>query len=92
VQLTGRDNYTRIGRQVGANLVDNPELANDPTVAGLILAQFLKNKESEIRAAVATRDFRRARRLVNGGRHGLERFIDAFERGERALDAPRRNP
>jgi hypothetical protein len=84
VQLTGRSNYTTIGPQVGADLVANPELANDPTVAGLIHAQFLKNKEAAIRAAVANRNLGRARQLVNGGSNGLDRFIDAFKRGERA--------
>jgi hypothetical protein len=85
VQLTGRANYTRIGAQVGSDLTGNPELANDPTVAGLVLAQFLKNKEASIRAALASANLALARKLVNGGSHGLERFVDAFERGERAL-------
>jgi hypothetical protein len=85
VQLTGRANYTAISRQIGSDLVANPELANDPTVAGLVLAQFLKNKEPQTRAALSHRDLARARRLVNGGRHGLDRFTDAYERGERLL-------
>jgi hypothetical protein len=87
VQLTGRANYTRIGRQIGHDLVAAPHLANDPTVAGLILAQFLKNAEGAIRAALSSNDMRRARRLVNGGSHGLDRFSDAFERGEEAIAA-----
>jgi uncharacterized protein (TIGR02594 family) len=80
IQLTGRANYREVGAQVGSDLVANPELANDPTIAGLILAQFLKNKESKIRAALAAQDLRKARKLVNGGSHGLERFMDAFRR------------
>jgi hypothetical protein len=87
VQLTGRSNYTRIGRQIGRDLVGAPQLANDPTVAGLILAQFLKNAENDIREALASNDMRRARRLVNGGSHGQDVFTDAFERGEKALPA-----
>jgi hypothetical protein len=87
VQLTGRSNYTTIGPQVGTDLVANPELANDPTIAGLILAQFLKNKEAAIRSALANRNLGRARQLVNGGSHGRDHFVDAFERGERALPA-----
>jgi hypothetical protein len=85
VQLTGRANYTRIGAQVGSDLTGNPELGNDPTVAGLVLAQFLKNKEASIRSALASANLRLARKLVNGGSHGLDRFVDAFERGQRAL-------
>ena len=81
VQLTGRDNYTRVGPQVGADLLGDPSRANDPTIAGLILAQFLKNKEAKVRSALASGDLKTARKLVNGGSHGLERFEDAFRRG-----------
>jgi len=81
VQLTGRDNYTRIGPQVGANLVGTPALANDPALAGLILAQFLKNKEAAIRTALANDNLLKARRLVNGGSHGFDRFEETFNKG-----------
>ncbi|MCB1811444.1 MAG: M15 family metallopeptidase [Candidatus Competibacteraceae bacterium] len=87
VQLTGRFNYTTIGRQLGIDLAGNPELANNPTIAGQILALFIRNKESSIRTALARDDLRTARRLINGGSHGLERFTDAFERGLRLLPA-----
>ncbi|WP_157785525.1 M15 family metallopeptidase [Sinorhizobium fredii] len=85
VQLTGRHNYKRIGDSIGMNLIADPELANEPSVAGLILAQFLKTKERAIRHALSAHDFVAARRAVNGGSHGLERFVDAFKRGETAL-------
>src|SRR6185295_12732409 len=81
IQLTGRDNYTTIGPQVGVNLVGDPQLANDPGIAGLILAQFLKNKESAIRTALANDDLLKARKLVNGGSHGFDRFEDTFNKG-----------
>jgi hypothetical protein len=80
VQLTGRDNYTRVGPQVGSNLVGDPRLANDPTLAGLILAQFLKNNETPIRTALANNQLLEARRLVNGGSHGFDRFEDTYNR------------
>jgi Bacterial SH3 domain len=85
VQLTGRDNYTRIGPQVGAPLVGDPALANDPSLAGLILAQFLKNHESAIRSALARDDLATARKLVNGGSHGLDKFEDTFRKGQNIL-------
>jgi hypothetical protein len=85
VQLTGRHNYTVIGSQIGQPLVSNPELANDPTIAGLILATFLKNKERQIRAALQANDLRKARRKVNGGVHGLSRFVDTFTRGQQVF-------
>ncbi len=85
VQLTGRDNYTRIGSQIQQDLVGRPSLANDPATAGVILARFLLNKEAAIRTALAAGDLRRARKLVNGGSHGFDRFKDAFDRGLAAL-------
>ena len=85
VQLTGRDNYTRIGAQIGVTLVADPDRANDPEVAGKILAQFLKNKESRIRKALANHDLQDSRRTVNGGSHGFARFKDAYDRGLIAL-------
>lgn len=85
VQLTGRFNYNRISAQVGQDLVANPGLANDPAVAGLILAQFLKNSERAIRNALAAGALRQARKIVNGGSHGFDRFKDAYDRGLRSL-------
>ena len=59
-----------------------PERANEPDIAAAVLATFLKEKEQAIKTALAEDDLRRARRLVNGGSHGLDRFTDAFRRGE----------
>ena len=81
IQLTGRDNYRRVGAQIGVDLVADPASANSPSIAGLILAQFLKNKESTIRSAVASNDLAKARKAVNGGSHGLDRFTDTFRKG-----------
>jgi hypothetical protein len=81
IQLTGRDNYTRIGTQIGVDLVAQPPQANQPRIAGQILAQFLANKEDDIRAALAADDLALARKLVNGGSHGLDRFKDAYSKG-----------
>jgi predicted chitinase len=81
VQLTGRDNYNKIGAQIGVNLIADPDRANDPEIAGKILARFLKNKESRIRKALVNRDLQDARKAVNGGSHGFNRFKDAYDRG-----------
>jgi peptidoglycan L-alanyl-D-glutamate endopeptidase CwlK len=81
VQLTGRDNYVRYGKQLKIKLAENPELANDPAVAGKILAAFLKDKERIIKRALLENDLKAARRAVNGGSHGLDRFSDAYRIG-----------
>jgi len=87
VQLTGRDNYGRVGKQLGLDLLGNPDLGCDGASAGLILAQFLKNNESKIRAALAANDLKTARRLVNGGSLGLEDFTAAYNTGLKTLPA-----
>lgn len=84
IQLTGRANYADIGRRInlGNQLIDDPEKANDPEIAGRILAEFLKRSEARIRTALDRRDLPEARRLVNGGSHGLNPFRTAYLRGE----------
>ena len=83
IQLTGRSNYTKFSKKLGlgTELVKNPDRANDPDIAAKILALFLKDKEYKIKEALLENDLRRARRLVNGGSHGLDDFKDAFNIG-----------
>ena len=57
-------------------------------MAGRILAAFLADRQRPIKEALLEGDLARARRLVNGGRHGLERFTAAYRIG----DAPARRP
>jgi len=91
VQLTGRDNYNTVSQQIGRpELVTNPDLANDPQIAATILAQFLKNHEQEIRKALRNNDLREARRLVNGGSHGLQDFTSAFNAGRQYMNKGQR--
>lgn len=80
VQLTGADNYQRYSKQLGLDtrLADTPELANAPEVAAMLLAQFLANCADRMRAALKKKDYAAARRLVNGGSHGLQEFRQVF--------------
>jgi putative chitinase len=81
VQLTGRANYRRIGGEIGVGLESNSDLGNDSQVASQILAAFLKKVEIEIKTALAESDLSTARRLVNGGSHGLTEFTATYNRG-----------
>lgn len=85
VQLTGHDNYQRVGKQIGVDLLADPDLADQSDVAAKILARFLKNREAAIRQALADDNLKEARRLVNGGSHGLQEFKDAFKAGREYL-------
>jgi putative chitinase len=87
VQLTGRWNYQKHGLEIGLGeqLVANPELASDPQIAADLLASFLKDRQTRIMEALFHREFATARRLVNGGTHGLDRFMEAYEIGEQLI-------
>ncbi|HXQ68989.1 MAG TPA: peptidoglycan-binding protein [Pyrinomonadaceae bacterium] len=87
IQLTGRSNYQIHGAAIGMGnqLVTNPALANQPDIAAKLLASFLKSKESRIRSALAQNDLKTARKLVNGGSHGLAEFTQAFNIGKTVI-------
>ncbi len=84
VQLTGRYNYTKYGAVIGLDLAAHADLANAPEVAALLLAHFLDNHADAIRTALAAGQFAAARKLVNGGAHGLDRFKDVFKLADTA--------
>jgi len=90
VQLTGRDNYLRCGIGIGLGdaLLFAPERANEPEIAARLLAFFLAERRVAIKRALLDADLRRARRLVNGGTHGLERFEAAYRIGARRIPDP----
>ncbi|HUP05297.1 MAG TPA: glycoside hydrolase family 19 protein [Bryobacteraceae bacterium] len=89
IQLTGRANYQAHGAAIGmaSRLVEEPDLANDPAIAAKLLASFLKSRQTRILAALQAGDLKAARRLVNGGSAGLDRFTDAYKTGEALLAA-----
>jgi len=87
IQLTGRSNYQVHGKAIGMGnqLIDTPTLANDPAIAAQLLSSFLKRKERRIKEALLDNDLKHARRLVNGGSHGLDRFSEAFHIGDQLI-------
>lgn len=95
VQLTGKDNYTKYGKRIGVPLEASPERANAPEVAAVLLALFLADRATKFRQAIRNdridgKDgLAEARKLVNGGAHGLDRFRDVFERAKTVWPAVR---
>jgi putative chitinase len=87
IQLTGRSNYKIHGAGIGLEdqLVENPELANDPEIAGKLLAHFLKSHERRIKEALLEGDLKTARKAINGGLHGIDQFTVAFRKGEQLI-------
>ncbi|MDB5818973.1 MAG: peptidase [Rhizobacter sp.] len=83
VQLTWRVNYKTYGERIGMpSIAANPDLANAPEVAAVLLAEFLHSHLDKLQAALAKGDLAAARKVVNGGLHGLDRFSDVFARAE----------
>lgn len=72
IQTTGLRNYTATGKALGLDLVTHPELLLDPQHAARAAAWFFR----EHLAAVASdaQDWRRVRRIVNGGYNGWDAF------------------
>lgn len=70
IQLTGKNQYEDMGKKLGVDLVNNPDLAKDPKISAQIAVQHWKSSGAD-RAAIAG-DQDRARKLTNGGTNGLE--------------------
>ena len=87
VQLTGRHNYARFGAMLGIPLLDNPDSACSPEVAACLLAAYLDANRARLCAALDTEheDLVAARRVVNGGSHGLQRFRETYTRAKELL-------
>ena len=62
-----------------------PEVANSAPVAADLLCMFLADRELQIKDALAHGNMQAARRLVNGGTNGLDRFTDAYNIGHPLL-------
>lgn len=69
-QLTGKDNYTRCGAAIGADLVNEPDLLLNPKYAALSAAWFwFVNKCGPL---AESGDFVGLTKKINGGTIGLE--------------------
>lgn len=78
IQLTGRANYTKAGKDLGLDLVNNPELVAEPAIAAKTAVWFWTQKRLNAKADAG--DFIGITRAINGGTRGLEertRFYEA---------------
>jgi putative chitinase len=87
VQLTGRNNYQTFSKAIkmGDDLVTDPDRANEPGIAAELLAAFIAAKEIPLKQALHDNHLAAARKLVNGGSHGLQDFTDAYRIGQQLL-------
>ena len=82
IQLTGKDNYKRIGKQIGVDLVSNPDRLNDVEVAAKAAVAFFTNGKS----GSSLPDFNNVNDAINyfvdknaGGHGGSETRAKAFD-------------
>lgn len=68
--ITGRLNYERMSRETGINLIESPELAEDPNVALLIAATYWYNANLNTFADEGRAD--QITKRINGGLNGLD--------------------
>jgi predicted chitinase len=69
-QLTGRAQYEAMGKKLGVDLVNNPELAADPKYSAKIAVANWKSSGADRLAQAG--DMTGARKRINGGTNGLE--------------------
>lgn len=84
IQLTGRANYRTYGQRLGIDLENNPDLALKPDVSALVLALYFKDRNINIKAEKG--DWIGARKAVNGGVNGLDRFLRLARQLKKVID------
>jgi predicted chitinase len=70
IQLTGRDNYAKAGKDIGIDLLGNPDLASQPETAAKIALWYWKQRG--ISRPAQSGDIEKVTRLINGGTNGLD--------------------
>ena len=88
IHLTGKDQYDSIGKSMGIDLVNNPELAADPQIAARIATEYWK-KTPGLRKAAQSGDVEAVTKKINGGTNGLDdrvvktqQYLDDANSGE----------
>lgn len=79
IQITGRDNYRRVGAALGIDVISNPALLEQPDNAARSAGWFWATHN--LNASADANDIRANTRIINGGYNGLndrmERLADA---------------
>ena len=77
IQITGKDNYRRVGKRIGVDLVKNPELAEEPEVAAKIAIMYWKMRT---RPEVSDfNDVRAVTKTINPGLDQLAKRKELFQ-------------
>lgn len=82
-QLTGRENYRKIGNILGFDLEGNPELAADPEISVLTALEYWKSRG--LNSWADKDDVRTITRRINGGLNGFQDRQDKLNKAKIAL-------
>ena len=85
IQLTGRANFRSAGSDLGIELENNPDLAEQPDIAAHLAVWFWNNKNLNVKADVG--DFVGITRAINGGTRGLQQRTRLYESAKQVLSA-----
>lgn len=77
IQLTGRDNYRRAGRELGLPLEDKPQMVEQPSVAARVAVWFWKKRVAP--EVDNFNDVKQVTRKINPGLRGLESRKNLFQ-------------
>jgi hypothetical protein len=86
IQITGRRDYGHFGREIGQDLIENPDAALDPRIAAGILAVYFK--ERNVRVLADQQNWEMVRRRVRPALTEWPRFIDVVTKLLSALNNP----
>ena len=92
LQITGRDNYAKIGRLINLpSLVETPDHLIEPRWAAMSAAAYWSSRNLNEVADRLTEDDMRAvvsqiTKLINGGTHGLDQRLKLTQRALQILD------
>ncbi|NUT73515.1 glycoside hydrolase family 19 protein [Pseudomonas sp. C1C7] len=83
IQITGRTNYAACGEALGVDLVNQPELLEQPQYACLSAAWFWATKGLNTLADAG--EFNSITRRINGGLNGLQDRLEIWGRARAVL-------
>ncbi len=83
IQITGRSNYQTAGRALGLDLINHPELLENPTNAVRSAAWFWSTHG--LNNLADRGDFRTITRRINGGLNGWHDRLHYYEQARQAL-------
>ena len=83
IQVTGRDNYTRMSKDLGVDFVNHPELAADPKYAFKTALWYWESRDGN--AVADGGDIVKITEMVNGGHNALDVRTGYYDQALRVL-------